>query len=160
MKLPPKLGTGTACSHHETTNQAAAAIVNCCDIRLMYKSVCTSQTPLRLVCFVAPTCADTLAGKSVRRHHNCDVSVLFVRMRFPQSGAAIEDARAVQYVGQLVSAVEFIHHRMIIHRDIKPANILLRDGEFQVNSKLCVPVLWWVGVVAAGVPVLYIVLEK
>lgn len=86
--------------------------------------------------------------------------VVFACLLFPQSGVAVDDARAAQYVGQLVSAVEFIHHRMIIHRDIKPANILLRDGEFQVDSKLCISILWSVGVVAVGVPVLYIVLNN
>ena len=58
----------------------------------------------------------------------------------PQDGVAVDEARAAKYVRQLISAVEFLHDRMIIHRDIKPANILLRNGELQVESELCTPI--------------------
>ena len=74
----------------------------------------------------------------------------------PQDGVAVDEARAAKYVRQLISAVEFLHARMIIHRDIKPANILLRNGELQIESKLCTPI-WCGGVVAMGVPVVYVV---
>ena len=74
----------------------------------------------------------------------------------PQDGVAVDEARAAKYVRQLISAVEFLHDRMIIHRDIKPANILLRNGELQIESKLCTPI-WCGGVVAIGVPVDYVV---
>ena len=45
---------------------------------------------------------------------------------------------------------------MTIHRDIRPANISPRNGELQFESKLCMP-KWWDGIVAVGVPVVYVV---
>lgn len=80
----------------------------------------------------------------------------FVRMYVLclQGGVAIDEVLAAQLTRQLVSAVEFLHSRMIIHRDIKPANILLRNGEFQVESelKLCM-CMWWDNVGAVDMPV-------
>lgn len=140
--------------------QQLQALLICCDSRPTCKSVQTSENaPPTCVCvFVVSACAVfRYAGKSVRRK-KMYVTFLsrFVCMYVLclQGGVAIDEVLAAQLTRQLVSAVEFLHSRMIIHRDIKPANILLRNGEFQVESelKLCM-CMWWDNVGAVDVPV-------
>src|SRR5450755_11090 len=44
------------------------------------------------------------------------------------SGGTIPTAEAVDYIGQVLSALEYAHGRGVIHRDIKPANMMLTPG--------------------------------
>ena len=52
----------------------------------------------------------------------------------------LSNAFNTQCIRQLMSAVEFLHQRMIIHGDIQPPKILLRNGELQAKSSLCMPI--------------------
>jgi aurora kinase len=48
--------------------------------------------------------------------------------RFPEP-------RAAQYVAQMASALQYLHHKNIIHRDIKPENILVGiHGEIKISD--------------------------
>ena len=44
-----------------------------------------------------------------------------------QPNGVLPEARAKWYVGQLVTALQYIHYQGIVHRDLKPENILLTE---------------------------------
>jgi serine/threonine protein kinase len=46
----------------------------------------------------------------------------------------IPESRAIKYLKELISAVDFLHSNSVTHNDIKPSNILLSDDD---TIKLC-----------------------
>jgi len=56
----------------------------------------------------------------------CNGGELFDRIE-PEIGMAEHQAQA--YFRQLISAVNYLHHRGVAHRDIKPENLLLTDDD-------------------------------
>ncbi len=49
-------------------------------------------------------------------------------VRIDKSGKLSED-KALKYINQIGTALEYIHQQGMLHRDVKPANIMLRDGK-------------------------------
>ena len=58
----------------------------------------------------------------------------------------VDEATARKYFGQLVFALEYLHHQQIIHRDIKPSNCLLDEhGSVKLRYDWLVDVCPWRG---------------
>lgn len=40
----------------------------------------------------------------------------------------VEEVEAIRFFRQIVSAIEYLHHNLVIHRDLKPENMLLDEN--------------------------------
>jgi eukaryotic-like serine/threonine-protein kinase len=71
------------------------------------------------------------------RNVRTDAKPAYIEMEFVE-GRSLEDAiregpipmlQALEYVGQIASAIAYMHGKGVCHRDIKPANLLITDDD-------------------------------
>ncbi len=56
------------------------------------------------------------------------------RFQLEEPSRRIQPEKVIHYGGQILEALEYLHHNQVIHRDIKPHNILVTDSD---RVKIC-----------------------